>query len=149
MRTITDGATIEAHPCLSSVKEEESKSKHRNRPDLKEKANCPDCGKELTVHGLKYTHKKYCKAKRHPPEGGQLEGPVPVLQPAPMPKLERTVTTEPMRVESKGPPATTPLSSSLAPTDEQIAAFLLNQKRNRANKRREQMSLLVSSALPK
>lgn len=144
MRTIADGATREAHPCLSSVKEEESKSKNRNRPDLKEKANCPDCGKELTVHGLKYTHKKYCKAKR--PE---LEGPVPVLQPAPMPKLERTVTTEPMRVESKGPPATTPLSSSLAPTDEQIAAFLLNQRRNRANKRREQMSLLVSSALPK
>ena len=55
-----------------------------------------------------------------------------------MPKLERTVTTEPMRVES-----------SLVPTDEQIATFLLNQKKMRANKKREQMSSLVSNALPK
>ena len=100
---------------------------------MKEKVNCPDCGKELTVHGLKYTHKRYCKAKQ--PE---IERPVPELQPAPMPKLERTVTTEPMRVES-----------SLVPTDEQIAAFLLNQKKMRANKKREQMSSLVSNALPK
>ena len=41
------------------VKQEEVKPKYRNRPELKEKATCADCGKELTVHGLKYTHKRY------------------------------------------------------------------------------------------
>ena len=63
VRTIEDGATRKAQPCLSSVKEEvkeevkqevkeeEVKPKDRNRPELKEKANCPDCGKELTIHG--------------------------------------------------------------------------------------------------
>ena len=58
------------------------------------------------MHGLKYTRKRYCKANK------------PELQPAPMPRLERIVTTDvlgtapfvPMRVES-----------SLVPTDGQIA----------------------------
>ena len=46
-------------------------------------------------------------------------------KPAPMPKLERTVTTEPMRVES-----------SIVPTDEQIDAFILNQRKMKANEER-------------
>ena len=25
---------------------------------------CPDCDLKMTVHSLKYTHKKYCKAKQ-------------------------------------------------------------------------------------
>ena len=75
VRTIEDGATRKAQPCLSSVKqevkEEDDKPKHRNRPELKEKANCPACGKELTAHGLKYTHKRFCKANQ--PEQPALE----------------------------------------------------------------------------
>ena len=43
---------------------EETKPEHRNRPELKVKVNCPDCGKELATHGLKYTHTRYCKAKQ-------------------------------------------------------------------------------------
>jgi hypothetical protein len=168
VRTIADGATREPQQGLSSVKEEvkeevrtiaeapqplaclasvkeevkeeakeeakeevkeeakeEVKPKNRNRPELKEKAICPDCGKELTVHGLKYTHKKYCKPKQ--------ESPPPTQQ------LQRTVTSDPMYVEP----------TPAVPTDEQIAAFLLNQKKLRASKRREQMSSLVSKALPK
>ena len=49
----------------------------------------------------------------------------PELQPQP------TLTTEPF-----------------VPTDEQWATYLQNQKRMRANKKREQMSSLVSNALP-
>ena len=49
----------------------------------------------------------------------------PELQPPP------TLTTEPF-----------------VPTDEQWATYLQNQKRMRANKKREQMSSLVSNALP-
>ena len=75
------------------------------------------------MHGLKYTHKRYCKANQ------------PELQPTPMPKLERTATTETI--------------ASLVPTDEQIAAFILNQRKMKANEKREQMSNLVSRALPK
>ena len=62
------------------------------------------------------------------------------MQPPPMPKLERSVTSEPMFVEP---------ARVLVPTDDQIAAYLLNQKKMKANKRREQMSSLVSNALPK
>ena len=52
-----------------------------------------------------------------------------------MPKWERPVTTEPI--------------ASLDPTDEQIAAFILNQRGMKANEKREQISSLVSRALPK
>jgi len=38
------------------------KAKNANSA-LKEKTTCPDCGITLTMHGLKYTHKRYCKAK--------------------------------------------------------------------------------------
>ena len=54
-----------------------------------------------------------------------LEIPVPLQQPPPMPKIE-----------------------PLVPTDEQITAFLLNQKKLKANKKREQMSNLFKKALP-
>ena len=53
-----------------------------SRDKLKDKVNCPDCGKEVTEHGLKYTHKKYCKALNKP----EIE------EAPPMPKLERTDT---------------------------------------------------------
>ena len=57
VRIIGDDATRSAKPCPSSIKEE-VKPKHGNRPESKEKANCPECGKEITTHGLKYTHKR-------------------------------------------------------------------------------------------
>ena len=99
------------------------------------------------MQSLKYTHKRYCKAKRQ-----ELERLVPVLQPAPIPNLERKVTANvlgeaqtergtarfvPMRVEP-----------SLVPTDEHVTAFLLNQKKLKANKKRKQMSNLFKKALP-
>ena len=104
------------------MKQEDVKPKDRNRPELKEKANCPDCGKEVTLHGLRCTHKRYCKANQ------------PELQPTSMLKLEQTATTETI--------------ASLVPTDEQIAAFILNQRKMKANEKRK-MSNLVSRALPK
>ena len=39
-------------------------TKKKGRNDLKEKGTCPDCGMEMTQHSLRYTHKKYCKAKQ-------------------------------------------------------------------------------------
>ena len=56
-------------------------------------------------------------------------------QSAPTPQLVRTVTTEPI--------------SPVVPTDEQIASFILNQRKVKANEKREKMSNLVSQALPK
>ena len=50
---IEDDATRRAQPCPSSIKKEEITPKNRKRPELKEKANCPDCGKKLILHGLK------------------------------------------------------------------------------------------------
>ena len=42
-----------------------------------------------------------------------------------------------------------PTAVAVVPTDDQIAVFLHNQKKAKANKRREQMSSLFSKALPK
>ena len=75
-----------------------------SRDKLKDKVNCPDCGKEVTEHGLKYTHKKYCKALKKP----EIE------EAPPMPKLERTDTLKPV-FESD-------------PTEEQVANYLLKLK---------------------
>lgn len=135
-----DVNTIEDTNTKPSNEDETSKPKRRNRPELKEKTSCPDCGKELTVHGLKYTHKKYCKAKT------AIERPVPVIEsapiPQPMPKLERTVTTHEKTVMKDIE------DTPYVPSDDQIAAYLLAQKKIRVNKKREQMSRLVSKALP-
>ena len=94
------------------------------RDELKDKVNCPDCDKEVTVHGLKYTHKKYCKALNKP----EIE------EAPPMPKLERTDTLKPI-FESD-------------PSEEQIANYLLRLKKTKAMAKREKMSSLVSKGLP-
>ena len=67
-----------------------------------------------TVHDLKSAHKQFCKANQ-PDVVGEA--------PTPMPKLERTATTETI--------------ASLVPTDEQIAAYMLNQRKIKANEKRE------------
>ena len=162
MRPIADGAIRRGQPAPSEIKEENEEEipqeaeikeemnggglappphlegsstppqippKGRNRPELKEKVNCPDCGKEVTVHGLKYTHKRYCKSMQPEPTKQAPRGPE--LQQPPMPTLTRSIT------------------ESMEPTEDQIATYLLNQRKLRANKKREQMSSLVSNALPK
>ena len=117
-----------------------NKPKRRNRPELKEKTSCPDCGKELTMHGLKYTHKKYCK--------GKSVETAPISPP--MPKLERMVTAHENKImkdiEDSCEVAMPP--TSYVPSEDQISAYLLAQKKIRVNKKREQMSRLVSKALP-
>ena len=95
-----------------------------SRDKLKDKVNCPDCGKEVTEHGLKYTHKKYCKALNKP----EIE------EAPPMPKLERTDTLKPV-FESD-------------PTEEQVANYLLKLKKQKAMAKRDKMSSLVSKGLP-
>ena len=120
----TDNEEVEQEEVKQEeIKQEDVKPKDRNRPEWKEKASCSDCGKEVTLHGLKYTHKRHRKANQ------------PELQPTSMPKLERTATTETI--------------ASLVPADEQIAAFILNQREMKANEKRETMSSVVSRALPK
>ena len=91
---------------------------------LKDKGNCPDCGKEVTEHGLKYTHKKYCKALNKP----EIE------EAPPMPKLERTDTLQPIFEPD--------------PTEEQVANYLLKLKKQKAMAKRDKMSSLVSKGLP-
>ena len=102
-------------PVIEPVKEEvkpeikEEVKPKTSRDKLKDKVNCPDCDKEVTVHGLKYTHKKYCKALNKP----EIE------EAPPMPKLERTDTLKPV-FESD-------------PTEEQVANYLLKLKKTKSN----------------
>ena len=102
-------------PVKEEVKEEikEEVQPKTSRDKLKDKVSCPDCGKEVTEHGLKYTHKKYCKALNKP----EIE------EAPPMPKLERTDTLQPI-FESD-------------PTEEQVANYLLKLKKPKAISKRE------------
>ena len=109
-------------PVVEEAKEEMKPNTGRDK--LKDKVNCPDCGKEVTEHGLKYTHKKYCKALNKP----EIE------EAPPMPKLERTDTLKPV-FESD-------------PSEEQIANYLLRLKKTKAMAKQEKMSSLVSKGLP-
>jgi hypothetical protein len=52
-----------------------------------------------------------------------------------MPKLERTATLENI--------------APLVPTDEQIAEFIMNQRKMKANEKKQKMSNLISRAIPK
>ena len=118
VRTITDGATKGALPCPSPIK---VKPKN-NRDKLKDKVNCPDCNKEVTVHGLRYTHAKYCKAVNKP-------------KPEQAPPISKITDISQPVFESQ-------------PTEEQIANYLLMLKQQRANVKRDKMSSLVSKGLP-
>ena len=87
------------------------------------------------MHGFKYTHARYCKAKqpaRVEPPG--LDKPIPELHQTPT-----QTRAEPMY-------ATSAINN---PTDEQTSAYLLTQKRTRTDNKRQHMSALVSNALPK
>ena len=102
---------------------EEIKVKPKNNRDkLKDKVNCPDCNKEVTVHGLRYTHAKYCKAVNKP-------------KPEQAPPISKITDISQHISDSQ-------------PTEEQIANYLLMLKQQRANVKRDKMSSLVSKGLP-
>ena len=45
------------------AKQRGGRQKKSDVPDLKEKVTCPDCSKTASLHSLKFTHRKYCKAQ--------------------------------------------------------------------------------------
>ena len=117
-----------------NVKEEVSDKteKKKVRKDLKEKGTCPDCGMEMTQHSLRYTHKKYCKAKQisiETVENKTLdkieEEKVETPPPSP-PKLQRAIS----RIADAVPVVQ-------EPTDDQIAQYLLNKKKALMAKKKE------------
>jgi hypothetical protein len=118
------------------IKEEEVKPSYRN--SLKEKTSCPDCGKELTMHGLRYTHKKYCKAKQNTSETEVKIDTQPCPSGCQEPKQPEQVADTMPRVGIK----------DAIPTNQQIADFLSNQRKTRHIVKREQMSSLIKKALP-
>ena len=58
---------------------------------LKEIVECPDCNMKMTVHTLKYIHKRrgFCKAVK--PEAVPEKTPEPIVQQAPKPITDDTV----------------------------------------------------------
>ena len=102
---------------------------------LKENTTCPDCGITLTMHGLKYTHKRYCKAK---PKVVDIEA----LPPSP-PGLvrQKTAIAEPEMVKIENLHQQT-----LIPTPEQIAAFLAQERKLKAEKKRARINTLITQA---
>ena len=125
-------------------KTEPKKAKTVN-PELKEKKPCPDCGKLLTNHGLKYTHAKYCKSKPKPSEVVQV--PIQETKPVPPPPVEPPPPKPPGLVRPKSllQPVT---NERVTPTPDDIAAYLKNERMMKVMKRQAQFSSLVSGALP-
>ena len=118
------------------VKQDDIKEKKKVRKDLKEKATCPDCGMEMTQHSLRYTHKKYCKAKQIP------TGPVETVENKTLDKIEEE---EQVETPPPSPPKLQRAISRIAdavpivqdPTDDQIAQYLLNKKKAFMTKKKE------------
>ena len=140
--------------------------KKKIRKDLKEKTKCPDCGMEMTVHSLKYTHKKYCKAKQITTEAIEINETEPVQdieeEPTATGCVSKRVQEHPSSVvntpPSKQPPpglerAVSRIAEAVPvfrePNDDDIIQYILNKKKAMLTKRKENISLLVSSALPK
>ena len=109
-------------PVIEPIVEEIKVKPKNNRDKLKDKVNCPDCNKEVTVHGLRYTHAKYCKAVNKP-------------KPEQAPPISKITDISQHISDSQ-------------PTEEQIANYLLMLKQQRANVKRDKMSSLVSKGLP-
>jgi hypothetical protein len=61
--------------------------KKLDKENVREKTTCPDCGKTVSVHSIKYTHKRYCKKKQPPEE----ELPPPIEE---KPSLENKVLSK-------------------------------------------------------
>ena len=102
---------------------------------------------EMTVHSLKYTHKKYCKAKQITTEAVEINENKPVQD------IEEIINTP---LAKRPPPGLERQVSRIAdavpiirdPTDDDIIQHILNEKKALMTKRKENISLLVSSALP-
>ena len=88
------------------------------------------------MHGLKYTHKRYCKAK---PKVVDIEE-VPAPPPSP-PGLVRQTTaiTEPEKVNVES-------LQALVPTPEQISAYLAQERKMKTEKKRARMNNLIAQA---
>ena len=132
-----------------NVKEEDIKEKKKVRKDLKEKGTCPDCGMEMTQHSLRYTHKKYCKAKQISTEPvgtvenktlDKIEKEVETPPPSP-PKLQRAISriadAVPVVQENGVENPTGRGYAPSVPPDDQIAQYLLNKKKELLTKKKK------------
>ena len=63
MPPVPEEATTSEEP-KAKAKQRGGRQKKSEVQDLKEKVVCPDCSKSVSLHSLKFTHKKYCKAKK-------------------------------------------------------------------------------------
>ena len=122
------------------------------KEDLKQIVTCPDCGIKLQLRGLKYTHKRYCKGKKpdvepKTPKAKQVSqvadiedlAPPGLPPPSPPPRpLEgpRQTAVEPM--ENTQP--------TIVPTHEQIASYLAQERKMKAEKKRVRINNLIHQA---
>ena len=103
---------------------------------------------EMTQHSLRHTTRQtYCKAKQI------STGPVETVENKTLDKIEEEQVETPPPSPPKLQRAISRIADAVPvvqePTDDQIAQYLLNKKKALMTKKKEKMSLLVSSALPK
>ena len=119
--------------------QEETKPKTKTKKSnaaLKEKTTCPDCGISITMHGLKYTHQRYCKAKPKVVDIKEIQSRPPSPQGL---VRQKTSLAEPAMVKVES-------LQTLIPTPEQIAAFLAQDRKMKAEKKRARINNLITQA---
>ena len=135
--------------------QEETKPKTKTKKSnaaLKEKATCPDCGISITMHGLKYTHQRYCKAKPKVVDIKEIQS----RPPSPQELVRQKTSLAEIRggapigrgADAPSSPAMVKVESlqTLIPTPEQIAAFLAQDRKMKAEKKISIMNNLIAQA---
>ena len=114
------------------------------KEDLKQLVTCPDCGIKLQLRGLKYTHKRYCKGKKadaesKTPKAKKVSQVADIEEPPGLPppaQLVRQTAVEHM-VNTQ---------QTIIPTHEQIAAYLAQDRKMKAENKRVRINNLVNHA---
>ena len=114
------------------------------KEDLKQLVTCPDCGIKLQLRGLKYTHKRYCKGKKadaesKTPKAKKVSQVADIEEPPGLPppaQLVRQTAVEPIENTQK----------TVIPTHEQIATYLAQDRKMKAEKKRVRINNLINQA---
>ncbi len=122
-----------------AIQEDADDVKNKEDPkkeDLKQLVTCPDCGIKLQLRGLKYTHKRYCKGKKtdaesKTPKANKVSQAADIEEPpAPAPIVEPIENTQ----------------KTVIPTHEQIATYLAQDRKMKAEKKRVRINNLINQA---
>ena len=118
------------------------------KEDLKQLVTCPDCGIQLQLRGLKYTHKKVLHRKKP-----DVEPKTPKAE-----QVSQVADIEDLAPPGLPPPSPPPLvrqtavehienaHQTIVPTHAHIASYLAQERKMKAEKKRVRINTLIHQA---